>query len=108
LGDEARKQGPVYDLVIAKGGPKLKEVAADENSGATGGNTSKTEKLTVHAETVESISSFFSDEVGRKIVDKTGLGGKKFDFEIDWTSDRAATTEDPGISIFTALEQHSD
>ncbi len=45
------------------------------------------------------------DNAGRKIVDKTGLGGRSFDFEIEWTPDRAVTADDPGISIFAALEE---
>ncbi|MGA8086758.1 MAG: TIGR03435 family protein [Terracidiphilus sp.] len=100
-----KKEGPVYDLVIAKDGPKFKEAAPDEVSNAIGGGSSNTQRLTVHAETMENIGWFFSGNAGRKIVDKTGLGGKRFDFEIEWTPDRAATADDPGISIFTALEE---
>ena len=99
------KQGPVYDLVIARGGPKMKEAAADEVSGADGGSTPKTQQLTVRAETMETVGSFLSGDAGRKIVDKTGLGGKKFDYKIEWTPDRAQTTDDPGVSIFTAIEE---
>ncbi len=98
------REGPVYDLVIAKGGPKMKEAAADEVSQTTGSGGSRSMHLTAHAVTVESIVGFAGD-AGRKVVDKTGLGGKKFDYEIEWTPDWAATADDPGISILTALEE---
>jgi uncharacterized protein (TIGR03435 family) len=100
-----KKEGPVYDLVIARGGPKFKEAAPDEISNAVGGGSAKTQRLTAHAQTMENIGWYFSGTAGRKIVDKTGLGGKRFDFEIEWTPDRAVTVDDPVISIFTALEE---
>jgi uncharacterized protein (TIGR03435 family) len=97
-------EGLVYDLVIAKGGPKMKEAAPDEVSGTVWKGGPKTMGFAMHAETVEVILGFAGDP-GRKVVDKTGLGGNKFDYEIEWTPDGAATADDPGISIFTALEE---
>ena len=101
---ETRKM-PVYDLVIAKGGLKMKEAAANEvdaetmNSGGT---------MIAQALSTDSLVNGFSGMVGRMIVDKTGLAGKKFDFELKWTPDdrRAAdNAADAGPSFFTALEE---
>ncbi|MFZ0302957.1 MAG: TIGR03435 family protein [Terracidiphilus sp.] len=98
------REGPVYDLVIARGGLKMKAASPDEVSGLFGDSKSNKQHLTAHAVTVESVIGFAGD-AGRKVVDKTGLGGKKFDYEIEWTPDGEATADDPGISIFTALEE---
>jgi len=98
------KEGPVYDLVIAKGGVKMKEAAPGEASGMTGSGGAKGQHLSAHAATVADVMGFAGD-AGRKIIDRTGLGGKKFDFALDWTPDAMQSAEDPGVSIFTALEE---
>jgi uncharacterized protein (TIGR03435 family) len=95
---------PVYDLVIAKGGLKMKEPApgeVDEETFSSGG------ELKVKAREVEVIVAAFSGTDGRVVVDKTGLGEKKFDFDLKWTPDnkRAADPENAGPSSFTALEE---
>ena len=89
---------PVYNLVVSKGGLKMKEAAVDEVTYETmsGG------KLTARAMPIESITLGFSQSVGRLIVDKSGLTGKKFDFELNWSMD---DTADAGPSLFTALEE---
>jgi uncharacterized protein (TIGR03435 family) len=104
---EQTKELPIYDLVIAKGGLKMKEASANEESlySMIGGN--KGYKLTAQATTLDTIKNSLASTTGRMLVDKTGLGEKKFDFELEWTSDdqRAADTADTGPSIFTALEE---
>jgi uncharacterized protein (TIGR03435 family) len=95
---------PVYDLVIAKGGLRMKEAAADDHTGGSMGPG----KMTAHGFSTDSLVSGFSGMVGRMIVDKTGLGDKKFDFELKWTPDDRRTADnaaDAGPSIFTALEE---
>lgn len=42
---------------------------------------------------------------GRRIVDKTDLGDKKFDFDLKWTPDNRTEADDSGPSLFTALEE---
>lgn len=96
------REMPVYDLVIAKGGLKMKEAAPNEPSGESmGGN-----KLVAHALPTSTITGAFQWTVGRIIVDRTGLEGKKFDFELSWVPDnRADATGEAGPSIYTALEE---
>lgn len=98
------REMPVYDLVIARGGLKMKEAAADE---INAGESMSSSNMTANAQSTESIVAAFSGEVGRLIVDKTGLEGKKFDFEVKWTPEnvRAAADTEAGPSIFTALEE---
>ena len=94
------KDLPVYDLVIAKRGSKLKEAAPDETpmEVVNGGSA------TVRAMSIDALVSMFSGRDGRLIIDKTGLGDKKFDFDLKWSSDDAKDTE-PDPPLFTALEE---
>lgn len=90
---------PVYDLVIAKGGLKMKEAPADEKDVEmlTGG------KMTAHALSTDSLVYAFSGQVGRMIVDKTGLAGKNFDFELKWTPEDQRAAAEPADQAFKML-----
>src|SRR5579863_8966438 len=99
---------PVYDLVIARGGLKMKEAPPDEEGSQMGSAGKSGSKWTAHAQSTDNLALALSGEVGRIIVDKTGLAGKKFDFELTWTPDyqrSAAESADAGPSIFAALEE---
>jgi uncharacterized protein (TIGR03435 family) len=102
------KELPTYELVQAKGGAKLKPTAADvskQNSSSSSGHG-----LQMHAAatgiTAERIATLLTTEVGRFVVDKTGLTGS-YDLTLDWVHDApAASTDEPsGPTIFTALEE---
>ena len=101
------KDLPVYDLVIAKGGLKMKEAPSDEQGyyGRSGGSSGST--FTAHATSVQSLAMSLSGDVSRIIVDKTGLGERKFDFELNWSPDeqRGADPANAGPSLFTVLEE---
>jgi uncharacterized protein (TIGR03435 family) len=96
---------PIYELIVAKSKPKLEETKSDGttvNHGRAhidveGGNNS----LTVLAEEL-------AKEVGRPVVDKTGIPGR-YNLKVRWTPDNvlAAGTAPPDAppSIFTALEE---
>jgi len=96
---------PTYDLVVAKGGPKVK-LSQDELKDSTwninGENTSKV--LTGKGAAMGDLASALTDEVHRKVIDKTGLTGHA-DITLKWSDDVAAEAGGPNvISIFTALE----
>jgi uncharacterized protein (TIGR03435 family) len=108
---------PVYNLVIAKGGLKMKEAAPDEkaityvksyamynDAGQSGGFTVT---MTTHAETVSELAEYLPSDTGRVVVDKTGLGDKRFDYELRWSSDQEAPSDKGGTgpAIFKALEE---
>ncbi len=101
------REMPVYDLVIAKGGLKMKAAAADEPSTEGMSSTMSGSKVSAHAQSTDSLVAAFQGNVGRMIVDQTGLAGKKFDFELSWADDRRGADEaaDAGPSIFTAIEE---
>jgi uncharacterized protein (TIGR03435 family) len=94
------KELPVYDMVIAKGGLKMKGAAPEEHISEqlSGG------RLTANAMGTDDLADIFSGTDGRLIVDKTGLGERKFDFELTWAPDFRRALDD-GPSLFTALEE---
>ncbi len=103
LHTETREQ-PVYALLVNKGGPKIQEstdprgLIRKMGRGTLKGQAVKLEMLALN----------LSNELGRRVIDKTGLGGK-YDFELKWEPRQAAEPDlsaDPeGPSIFTALQE---
>lgn len=94
------KELPVYDLVIAKGGLKMKESAPADKSMERVSNG----RVIGRAISIENIVHAIPSD-GRLIVDKTDQGGKKFDFDLKWTPDNQPVDMDSGPSLFTALEE---
>jgi uncharacterized protein (TIGR03435 family) len=110
---------PVYVLSVAKGGPKLKPSAPDDSASRRRGMMFNRGKLTANDAQLPMLVSLLSRELGRTIVDKTGLTGD-YDFTLEWTPDEAAgagppsaspaaapspTPADSGPSIFTAIQE---
>ena len=97
------KELPVYDLVVAKGGPKLK--AAESESG-TSKNSNGTRAHVVVNASMRRFAEFLSQEVNRPVVDKTNLTGS-YEMTLDYTVDDSAAGNDAatGPSIFTALQE---
>jgi uncharacterized protein (TIGR03435 family) len=106
------KEEPVYELVVAKGGPKLKEA----DSGSQGPRISTARgPLAATAATMAFFAKAISGEslgigVGRTVVDKTGLNGR-YDFTLRFTREGDLggplnSAPDPDApSIFTALQE---
>lgn len=96
---------PVYDLVVAKGGLKIKLFQDEIHSSnwyINGENTLKV--LTCRNANMADLANALSDEAGRKVIDKTGLTGHA-DITLKWSDDVAAEAGGPNvISIFTAVE----
>ena len=95
------KEMPVYDLVIAKQGLKMKEAAPGEQPSEQAGVGT----ITVHAMAIDSLVAMIAGTDGRLTVDRTGLGEKTFDFDLTWRPDDQGATTDSGPSLFTALEE---
>jgi bla regulator protein blaR1 len=96
---------PVYDLVVAKGGPKVKLTQGELKDNSWNINGQDTNKvLTSKGAFMTDLAAALSDEVRRKVIDKTGLTGHA-DITLKWSDDVAAEAGGPNvISIFTALE----
>lgn len=107
------REMPVYELVPAKGGPKLKETTDPTHAQAAMGSSAvraKAAPMHVLIDTLEAAP----DIGGRVVIDKTGLTGL-YDFSLKWTPMEAAggpggssgtpSIADEGASLFTAIEE---
>jgi uncharacterized protein (TIGR03435 family) len=99
--EHATVERPAYDLVIAKDGFKLKESQSSTSSGWVGNG-----QIHFLSAPISSLAYTLSNsaEVGRGVVDKTGLTGR-YDIALTWTPDERFGSGDSGPSIFTALEE---
>jgi uncharacterized protein (TIGR03435 family) len=115
------KDMPVYALVVAKGGPKLKD-----NGGKTSDPNMKPgmmrmgpAQLTGSQMPISALVNTLSQQLGRTVVDQTGLKGN-YDFELKWTPDLSqgggpfgggplppgVEAPDPnGPTVFTAVQE---
>jgi uncharacterized protein (TIGR03435 family) len=120
------RQLPVYDLVVSKGGSKLKtENAADFNAahhkpGSGSWFDTNDGKMTALGVSTAQLAKILSNRVGRLVIDDTGLSGK-YDFKMTWDArtdrlnarnmmssnsnpSQPAPANFSGPSIFTALQ----
>jgi uncharacterized protein (TIGR03435 family) len=105
------KEMPVYELVVAKGGSKLKESTAEASKRAdvsirVYGNAESAKGTAV---AISRIALVLTGAAGRPVIDKTGLAGS-YDFALDWETEpqngtQAATDALAGASIYTAVEE---
>lgn len=100
---------PVYALVVAKRGPLLH---ASKNAPEQSGNSSNYGMFSANgltlAEIAEALTQQLSGELGRVVIDKTGIQGR-YDLTLKWTPESgmngSPTQPDAGPSIFTALTE---
>jgi bla regulator protein BlaR1 len=107
----------VYELLVAKGGPKLRLSAGPGADGREGIFGRGVGGITATNRPIQGLVNFLSQRLGRSVIDKTGLSGN-YDFELSFMPE--ATPEElelfgpppPGTfppadanlpSIFTAL-----
>jgi uncharacterized protein (TIGR03435 family) len=91
----------VYELVLAKGGLKLKGVPA---TNFTSSNSAEG-KLEEHGALMSGLAYMLSRELLQLVVDKTGLGNKQYDLTLTWTPESRAQAGEAGPTLFTALEE---
>jgi uncharacterized protein (TIGR03435 family) len=109
------KEQPIYVLGLAKNGPKLKENTAP---GPRQGMSMNRGRLEGFAAPMAMLGQILSQNMGRPVVDKTGLTGK-YDFILEWTPDLGPDARAQGFgdgitapapaaggpTIFTALQE---
>jgi uncharacterized protein (TIGR03435 family) len=95
-----KRELPVYELVVAKHGSKLKASAPGE-TGYSGGSPGK---FWIHALPVSSLAGWLSGIAGRNVYDKTGLAGL-YDVEVTYGENQDSSSGDSGLSIFTAVQE---
>ena len=108
----------VYQLVIAKGGPKVKESKPATSGEGGDGPSIRVMRGNISAQgaSLQNLVTILSRQLHRTILDKTGLTGN-YDLSLVWTPDDAvggdgprpggapASTEESGPSIFSALQE---
>jgi uncharacterized protein (TIGR03435 family) len=105
------RQLTVYELVVAKGGPKFQETKEDGDTNKYFGIRAapqRTRQLAGKDATMDGLATLLSSEVNHVVLNKTGLTGK-YDLNAEWVQDGPAgaqTPEEPsGPTIFTAMEE---
>jgi uncharacterized protein (TIGR03435 family) len=94
------KEARVYELVVAKAGPKLREPKDDAEAGLQG----QKGRITARATPLAILARYLSQRLGQPVVDKTGLLGR-YDFTLQYEADGANDPAAAGPSIFTAIEE---
>jgi len=105
---EETREAPVYELVVDKDGPKLKQ-AIGVPPGGGGSVRMAPGQLVGSAAPMFILVNQLSRQLGRTVIDKTGLTGR-YDFVLKWQPDSAPSDaslqtgeEDP--SIFGAVRE---
>ncbi len=82
---------PIYELVVAKGGPKFAKASASAtfNGVSSGGVSTHNQHLTAHDVSLEGLVNQLSYTLHRTVIDKTGLKDK-YDFELVWSREDTA------------------
>jgi bla regulator protein BlaR1 len=97
------KQASGYALVVAKGGPKLKE-PTDVRDGDGSISVVGRGRLKGQKAPLSMLAAQLTRVIGRSVVDETGLAGG-FDFDLEWTLEDTPTDLASAPSIFTALQE---
>ena len=107
---------PIYGLIVAKNGPRL-DPAKDAESGSSTSiqNNQLTARSITMTDLAETLTQEMSRELGRVVVDKSGVEGR-YDLALKWSPDlegagmdgRAEESAPPAgsaPSIFTAVQE---
>ena len=94
-----KRELPVYELVLAKHGPKMKTADPGEPSSSM----MSPGKLSAQQTTTAALAGIISGIVGRQVNDKTSLTGV-YDIDLTWAWNDDPASGDTSPSIFTALQ----
>jgi uncharacterized protein (TIGR03435 family) len=104
---------PMYALVVAKGGPKIRLTEARALMGQTPFRMTARGRLTGTQVSAEMLAKVLSDQLGRSVQDQTRLKGV-FDFKLEWEPEASSTRPDgvpapaglpTGPSLFIAMQE---
>jgi uncharacterized protein (TIGR03435 family) len=100
------KQFPVFDLVIAKGGPKLQPSPPEHLTvKGVGGGTCLISRGGFEGCDVDKLIGTLRYASGRTVIDKTGLTGR-YDFSLHWSPENTPPdSPNAGPSVFTAVQE---
>jgi uncharacterized protein (TIGR03435 family) len=97
---------PIYNLVVAKGGPRLGPLKESGSSVSTGYGRIDVQM----ANSVSVLAEELSKTAGRDVIDKTGIAGR-YDLKLRFTPDQGPAmlngqpVSDPPPDLFTALQE---
>jgi uncharacterized protein (TIGR03435 family) len=100
------KEGQIYLLTIAKGGPKVTEATTPGDRQGISANGRRAQGFVAP---MQMLADHLSSIVERPVVDKTGLAGK-YNWILEWSSDTVNSPDAPpqdsgGPTIFTAVQE---
>jgi uncharacterized protein (TIGR03435 family) len=111
------REGPAYNMVVAKSGPKLQQskppdpAATGEPAGARRESGMETRggprgmELTARETSMLDLAYMLIAQLHCPVMDKTALTGA-YDFKLQWSLDESgASTDSPWPSIFTAVQE---
>lgn len=105
---EETKELPMYALVVAKGGVRMKSTDPEAK---TGTSVVSQRKFEAKRATTDDIARGLAGQLGRPVQNETGLTGF-YDFKMEWTPEPSPTSgpsdgaSDPiGPSLFSALQE---
>jgi uncharacterized protein (TIGR03435 family) len=94
---------PVYDLIVGKNGPKLKESTGPRPPQPVGYN-GPVMRFNLLDRSVADLVAFVAPNVDRPVLDKTDLTGR-YDFSLEYSrSNPDGAANDPERSIFAAIQ----
>lgn len=97
---------PVYELVVAKDGPKL-TASTNPPPGPFGRMNVRGTDIAATGLTLAELAGNLSFPLDRTVIDKTGLTGR-YDFRLRWTADTVAADSaaaDAPPNLFTAIQE---
>lgn len=103
------REMPIYDLVIAKGGPRFTASKAD---GSRFDRSNGRIAVEGGDNTVDVLAEQLAEVLGRIVMNKTGIAGR-YKIALVWTPDdrvappSSGSADDAGPSIFTALQEQA-
>jgi bla regulator protein blaR1 len=112
------KELPIYSLVAAKSGSKLKDSAGEQDRQMQRMGRGQ---VTLEGANMATLVTMLAQQLGRNVIDNTGLKGR-YDIKLEWTPDEgpmrgpgegmerppsetAAPPDNSGPSLFTALQE---
>jgi uncharacterized protein (TIGR03435 family) len=99
------REVPVYELVVGKNGPKLKESAPDTKSNYRVRSSGTGMHMVVNKGAMDQLARQLSNTAGRPVINKTALNGT-YDYTLDWMpADSAPSPDSNVVSIFTAVQE---
>jgi uncharacterized protein (TIGR03435 family) len=110
-----QKEFSIYELEVAKGGPRLKPSTAPPDDPPQLISTVYPQRMVLPARnvTMSDLTSLMQRAMlDRPVVDKTGLSGR-YDFDLEWAPDETqfggevptAPTDAPSPPLFSAIQQ---